>query len=251
MLLASALEASEAGSRLGPMYSDDDEPLGELAELEGADELCRRLLVSPWSFGRSTRHMEALELLANAHGTGELSMSFVAFMLCACGRWDRVTARLIAAIEDSGLLGDDELDELADWFLAHEHVISYPLAWASPQWLDVEFDGGKGRTYTVSADTLAEHRPSFEPPLRRWGARRALSSDPTRLEQLLDGADLFEARHRDAFIHGLLDAAQLLDEDRRRGVIERGLRTGQATVRRTALDQSEPQAPPFRAGSRR
>jgi len=109
------------------------------------------------------------------HGTSELPASFVALMVCTCRRWDRVTSRLIAAVEDSALLGDAELDELADSFLSYKHVISYPLAWVSPQWLDVELDGGNGRTYTVDDDTLAQHRPLLEPPLRRWAARRALA----------------------------------------------------------------------------
>lgn len=181
--------------------------------------------------------MEAVELLGKVHGTGELPGSFVALMLCTCRRWDRVTARLIAAIEDSGLLGDADLDELAESFLAHEHVISYPLAWVSPQWLEVDLSDGTSRTSTVAEDTLAKHRLSFEPPLRRWGARRALRADPTRLDELLGGAEAFEPRHRDALIHGLLDAADVLEEDRRRCLIRRGLQTAQASVRRTALDQ--------------
>jgi hypothetical protein len=58
----------------------------------------------PVGLGSSTRHAEAVELLARVHGTGELPMSFVTLMLCTCRRWDRVTSRLIAAVEDSGLL---------------------------------------------------------------------------------------------------------------------------------------------------
>ena len=170
------------------------------------------------------------------HGTSELPISFVALMVCTCRRWDRVTTRLIAAVEDSALLNDAELDELGDSFLAHEHVISYPLAWASPEWLEVELDTGNGRTYTVDDDTLAQHRPSFEPPLRRWAARRALRSSPARLDDLLRAARGFEPRHRDALVHGLLDAADVVDEGRRRRLISRGLQTAQASVRRTALD---------------
>ena len=68
------------------------------------------------------------------HGTGELPFSLAVVLVCTCRRWDRVTAKLIAAIHDSGLLHNAELDELADAFLAQDHVISYPLAWASPQW---------------------------------------------------------------------------------------------------------------------
>jgi hypothetical protein len=181
--------------------------------------------------------MEAVELFAKVHGTSELPASFVALMVCTCRRWDRVTTRLIAAVEDSALLDDAELDELADSFLCDEHVISYPLAWVSPQWLEVELDAGNGRTYTVDDDTLAQHHPLVEPPLRRWAARRALRSNPARLDDLLRAARGFEPRHRDALVHGLLDAADAIDEARRRRLIHRGLRTAQASVRRTALDR--------------
>ena len=170
-------------------------------------------------------------------GTGELPASFVAMMLCTCRRWDRVTSRLIAAIADSGLLGAAELDELAESFLSHEHVISYPLAWVSPHWLEVELDAGTGRTYTVNEDTLAQHRPSFEPPLRRWAAARVLRAHPSRLNDLLRSARAFEPRHRDALVHGLLDAADALDETRQRSLIRRGLESAQASARSTALDR--------------
>lgn len=216
---------------------DDKAPLDELAALEDAEELCRRLLGAPFGWGSSTSHMEAVELLAKVHGTSELPASFVALMVCTCRRWDRVTTRLIASVEDSALLDDAELDELADSFLCDEHVISYPLAWVSPQWLEVELDAGNGRTYTVDDDTLAQHHPLVEPPLRRWAARRALRSNPARLDDLLRAARGFEPRHRDALVHGLLDAADAIDEARRRRLIHRGLRTAQASVRRTALDR--------------
>jgi hypothetical protein len=219
------------------VFWDDDAPLAELAASEDAEELCRRLLASPWAWGSSTRHTEAIELLAKVHSTSELPMSFVALMLCSCRRWDWVTTSLIAAVEDSALLDDGELDELAELFLAHEHVICYPLAWVSPQWLEVELDTGNGRTYSVDDDTLAQHRPTLEPPLRRWAAQRALRSNPARLDDLLLGARGFEPRHRDALINGLLDSAGAIDETRRRRLIARGLQTAQASVRRTALDQ--------------
>lgn len=176
-------------------------------------------------------------MLARVHGTGDLPASFVALMLCTCSRWDRVTARLIAGIEASGLLSDDELDDLAESLLADELVISYPLAWVSPQWLDVDLSDGTSRAYTVDERTLGEHHPSLEPPLRRWAARRALRADPERLDDLLSAASRLEPRHRDALIHGLLDATDALDENRQRSLIRRGLGTAQAGVRRTALDR--------------
>jgi hypothetical protein len=147
-----------------------------------------------------------------------------------------VTAKLIAAIHDSGLLDDTELDELADVFLAEDHVISYPLAWASPQWLEIDLHDGIGRTYTVTEDTPAQHHVRPEPPLRRWAARHALHTRPERLAELLGTAERFKPRHRDAEIHGLLDAAYGLDEPARRIMVDRGLRAAHGSVRIAALE---------------
>ncbi len=225
-----------------PLYAlvvlwDDDAPLEELAASSDAEELCRQLLASPWGLGSSTRYREAFGLLANVQGAGDLPASFVALLLCTHRRWDRVTARLIAGIEESGLLSDDQLDDLTESLLADELVISYPLAWVSPQWLDVDLRDGAGRVYTVDEDALGEHRPSLEPPLRRWAARRALRADPERLDDLLSAASRLEPRHRDALIHGLLDAADALDENGQRSLVRRGLETAHAGVRRAALDR--------------
>ena len=218
------------------MLRVDQDAVDELVAIDDADELCRLLLGNPGGWGRSTRHAEAVELLTRVHGTGELPFSLAVVLVCTCQRWDRVTAKLIAAIHDSGLLDDTELDELADAFLAHDHVISYPLAWASPQWLEIDLHDGTGRTYTVTEDTPAQHRVRPEPPLRRWAARQALHTRPERLAELLSTAERFEPRHRDAAIHGLLDAAYVLDESARRTVVDRGLRTAQGSVRIDALE---------------
>ena len=218
------------------MLRGGDEAFEELAALGDADEVCRRLLASPWGWGRSTRHHEAVELLAGVSGTSELPPAFVALVICTCQRWDRVTARLITALEHSELLDDADLDELAEVLLSHEHVIAYPLAWVSPEWLGVELHDGSGNIRVVDQDTLGQHRTRLEPPLRRWAARRALRANPARLEQLLRDADLLAPRHRDAVIHGLLDAADRLDVTERRGLVNRGLHGGQSNVRLAALD---------------
>jgi hypothetical protein len=214
----------------------DQGAVDELVAVNDADELCRLLLGNPGGWGRSTRHAEAVELLTRVHGTGELPFSLAVLLVCTCRRWDRVTAKLIAAIQDSGLLDNAELDELADVLLADDHVISYPLAWASPQWLEIDLHDGTGRTYTLTEDTPAQHHVRPEPPLRRWAARQALQSDPARLNELLSATERFEPRHRDAAIHGLLDAASVLDEPARRTLIDCGLRAAQGSVRIAALE---------------
>jgi hypothetical protein len=218
------------------MHRTGADAVDELAAINDADELCRLLLGNPAGWGRSTRHADAVELLTRVHGTGELPFSLAVLLVCTCRRWDRVTAKLIAAIHDSGLLENAELDELADAFLAEDHVISYPLAWASPQWLQIDLHDGTARTYTVTEDTPAQHHVRPEPPLRRWAARQALQSDPARLTELLSTTERFEPRHRDAAIHGLLDAAYALDEPARRTVVDRGLRAAHGSVRTAALE---------------
>ncbi len=79
-------------------YPDEDHALAELSAIEEADELCRRLLESPWGWGHSSRCAEAVDLLAGVHGTGTLPDAFLAMLVCTCDRWARVTAKLI---EDS------------------------------------------------------------------------------------------------------------------------------------------------------
>jgi hypothetical protein len=82
----------------------DDSALEELTGAEDADELCRRLLESPWGWGSSTRHGEAVELLHAMQGTGTLPDAVVALLVRTCRRWDRVTAKLIAAVEAAEML---------------------------------------------------------------------------------------------------------------------------------------------------
>jgi hypothetical protein len=101
----------------------------------------------------------------------------------------------------------------------------------------VEIEDGTGATHTLSDETPVHHHPVVEPPLRRWAARRAFSADPRRFEDLFRSAAEFEPRHRDAVIHGLLDAANVLQELPRRGLLRRGLQAASASVRRTALDR--------------
>ena len=89
-----------------------DPAMEELAAARDSDELCRLLVQSPWGWGSSTRHGEAVSLLRGLRG-GTLPGSLVALLLCTCRRWDRVTAKLIAAVEECGVLSGPDLDELA------------------------------------------------------------------------------------------------------------------------------------------
>ncbi|MHB1639862.1 MAG: hypothetical protein ACYCUD_08500 [Candidatus Dormibacteria bacterium] len=214
-----------------------DESIAELVEIEDADELCRRLVNSPWGWGSSSRCGEAVDLLARVRGTGTLPGSFLALLLCTCRRWDRVTAKLIAALEGSGMLAEADLDELAEAFLSEEVVIEYPFLWACPQGLAFEPPRPGEPAVHIGEHTMARTERHPAPPLRRWGAARTLRSDPGKLDGLLESASSLAPLHRDAVLHGLIDSAGSLDESDRRRLAERGLRCGVGRVRRAALDR--------------
>jgi hypothetical protein len=215
---------------------DIDPALAELMAAQDADELCRMLVTSSWRWPSSSRYREAVELLRQVNGTGTLPGSLTALLLCTCGRWDRVTAKLIAAIADSGLLGDDHLDDLAESLVDDRVVVVYPYAWVSQDWVELDPAGGSQRA-VPAGDAVAQDERRLEPPLRRWGAARVLRSDSARLGDLLKRADTLPPRHRDALLHGVLDAAAGLEDGDRRRLVRRALRSGIARVRRAALDQ--------------
>jgi hypothetical protein len=211
--------------------------MAQLSAIQDADELCRRLLESAWGWGSSSRCAEAVDLLARVRSTGTLPDAFLAMLLCTCGRWDRVTAKLIAAVEGSGILSSADLDELAESFLGQEVVIKYPFLWTCPQGLDLDPPDEATPDFVVDEDTMAQTRRHPEPPLRRWAAARALRSDPRRLDDLLASISSLPPRHPDATLHGLLDAADVLAEGDRRRLVRRALRCGVGRVRRSALDR--------------
>jgi hypothetical protein len=215
---------------------DEDPAIAELSAIEDADELCRRLLQSPLGWRSSSRCAEAVDLLASVRGTGTLPDAFLAMLLCTCDRWGRVTAKLIAAIDGSGILTGVDLDELAESFLSEEVVIEYPFLWACPQGLDLGSSDKGAPGFVVDDNTMAKTRRRPEPPLRRWAAARALRHDPGRLDDLLASTGALPPRHRGAALQGLLDAADAVEEGDRRRLVRRGLRCSVGSVRRCALD---------------
>jgi len=221
------------------MWADDvDDPaILELAAAGDREGLCKLLLHSAWGWGSSTGHQEAVGLLRDLPDDDTVPTVLVALLLCTCRRWDRVTAKLIAGIEECGVLTGPDLDELAESLIGDKVTIVFPLAWISERWVEFDTAGGPPKTVEVGAEATAHDERPVEPPLRRWGAARVLSNDPARLEDLLARADGLPPRHRDALLHGLLDACDGLEIEQRRLVVRRALCSGIARVRRAALDR--------------
>jgi hypothetical protein len=79
-----------------------------------------------------------------------------------------VSANVIAGIVDSGILGDDDLDRLADVLLWHEQVsYRHPFWWLGTTFVEYDLDSpGPGRTIRVDPNTP---RPRAVPCGRRCG----------------------------------------------------------------------------------
>jgi hypothetical protein len=75
--------------RSAPVQRIGADAVDELAASNDADELCRLLLGNPGGWGRSTRHGDAVELLARVHASGELPFSLPVVLVCTRRRWDR------------------------------------------------------------------------------------------------------------------------------------------------------------------
>jgi hypothetical protein len=133
-----------------------------------------------------------VDLLGKVQGTGTLPAAFCALLLCTCQRWQAVTAKLIAAIEGSGMLMAPDLDKLAESFLNEDVTVRYSLAWLNPEWLTPEWLkdlANETGMASVAEDATGSDRRRIEPPLRRWAASEALRKELQRLDELLATAN--------------------------------------------------------------
>ena len=168
---------------------DDWTPLDDLVALHTADdagELHRRLLCFPDGGGNKADAFEPWCLFHKFHTDDPEGAVVTALLLLTDRRWRNATGRLVRRIEESGLVPDDQLDLLAQTFLAAEAQVY----WEAPgDWFD-------GPAIVLDADdpdavdVIEDEEPcdpddgpvvfarEIRPPLRRWAAGRAVRSDP-------------------------------------------------------------------------
>src|SRR5581483_3401528 len=112
-----------------PMIPSVPEDVVAILTAATPDELWRWLVLHPHlrAFPNPTDAVAALRRLHRGRPDGAVR---TAGLLCTDHRWRRVTAPLIAAVEQSGLLADAELDELADGFLwSDQYRCPVPEVW--------------------------------------------------------------------------------------------------------------------------
>jgi hypothetical protein len=151
-------------------------------------------------------------------------------LICTDLRWRRVTAPLIVDIEQSGILDERALDQLAGGFLWED-----TLGWPVPeQWLR---DGTVrvGRKRHKPGRTAVVIDRMIPPPLRRWATARVVRREPRRAADVLVRIDGMDAGAGDATMAGLLDAAVSLPLEARVELTELGCAWPNGTVRLRAL----------------
>lgn len=221
---------------------DRRDPAGDFVELwtaENAEALWKALTLRQRLSG--AHPFEAVGLFRRHHENGEDGAVTTALLLCTASRWGRETARLIAGLVDTAILGDADLDELASTFLWSDRFrFEYPARWLGSEWISIDLEGPEGPVSIpigrVDPDSTVPSERDIAPPLRRWAATRLLRSDPRTLNRLRTQAADLGPIDGGAIASGVLDAVDVLDASGARMAIELGLGWPRGSVRLLALD---------------
>lgn len=242
-------------------FEDDRTPFDDLVALHTADdagELHRRLLCFGSGGGNKTDAFEPWCLFHNVHAEEPEGAVVTALLLLTDGRWRNATGRLVRQIEESGLVPDDQLDLLAQTFLAAGPQVFWeaPGGWFTgpaivldpdvPGAVEVIEDDEPGD----AGDGPVAFAREVRPPLRRWAAARAVRSDPSCWGAVVQQARQVDPRGGAATIHGLVDSIGLLTPAARDFVLDLAENWPQRRVREaaTALRHAPPGPAPA-AGS--
>ena len=160
---------------------------------------------------------EPYRLFMRFHRHDSTNAEVTAALLCTDYRWRTATRHLIDRLAASGVLDDERLDELADWFSGEACEISIETPDAQ------------------RPDGAATVRRPIWPPLRRWAARHQVERHPERWRDVIDASAALSSRDAAATVAGVMDAADHVPPDDRPALAQIGVRHGSGTVRLAAL----------------
>lgn len=229
-------------------WADPEEGAWEVAQLwtaPNADAL-HRVLVTHAPIRGSADAFEPFALLSKHHESEPETSLVTATLLLTDRRWRHGVGQLVRRIAESDILSADELDFLAETFLAAGGAVY----WQAPDdWfgedsfeiaLDVSADGADEApgdddqpTDVVVGPTVA--RRDVYPPLRRWAAARALSRAPESWAGLIARAKEIDARSGAAIVCGVLDSIDAPPPAAQRLLIDIGITWPDHAVRLLAL----------------
>lgn len=217
-------------------WVDPEDGLRELLALgraPTADALYRVLVLSR-PVRQSTDTMEPLWLLRRIAETEPEEVLTTAFLLLTDRRWRKGVSQLVRRIEESGCIDEDDLDELAEPFLAAERVLYWvvPDGWFGDEEIIVaNFDADE----PVDEDGASVAR-EVHPPLRRWAAARLVARDMAEVETLIERTGAVDARAAAAIMAGILDVVDRVDAATRDRLVDEAVRWPDHGVRRAGIE---------------
>ena len=224
---------------------DPEEGLGEMISLwtaASADDLHRVLVLHP-HVRESADAFEPMALLDKHHDTEPETSVTTATLLLTDRRWRGALGQLVRRIADSGLLTDEQLDLLAQVFLAADRYVYWavPDDWFAEESVvivvrddaaeDADDDDGDANDSgpAVAARDVA-------PPLRRWAAAHHLAREPASWAALLARTQDLDARHAAAVVAGMFDSIDALPVAAQKLLVSKGTTWPHQSVRRAALE---------------
>lgn len=209
----------------------------EICDITDALRLWQRLVCS--ATGPRMPPAVAVDAFRRLHRGGEPGAFDSALLLCTDWRWHGVSANVIAGIVDSGLLGDDDQDRLADVLLWDEQVdYHYPIWWVGSTFIEYDLGSPRpGRTIRVDPNTPSTARRHVWPPLRTWAAGRILARHRASAGDVLRHARSLPARDAAAVVTAAVRVVDDLDPDQARTVLNAALAWGHKAPRKAALER--------------
>jgi hypothetical protein len=187
-------------------------------------------------------------LFRRFHGEDPTNAPTTALLLCTDHRWRNATHHLIHELDDSGLLDEHALDQLATWFLAANLVLKVPRRLFHGAPVIITRSGSSDATTIVElprpangpadrrrGEDLVSVARSTWPPLRRWASARQLRSATAGWRDLVAIAKRLPSRDAAMTLAGMMDAADAIPEGDRVTAVEVGLTSGSGIVRLAAL----------------
>jgi len=223
------------------VWSSEHEP-PDVAEVTDAQELWRLLVTVPG--GPELAPTVAVDAFRRLHEAGQPGRVDSALLLSTDWRWRRTSARVLAGILETGILDEVDQDRLAEDLLWSDKVpYVHPLGWIGASFTEFEIvaprqqRSPRQRTARVDPSTPVTRERSVWPPLRSWAAERVLVRDRAAPAHVLERARELPARDGAAVVTGAVHAADDLDPEEARTVVDVALRWGHKTPRKAALER--------------
>ncbi|MGH3432215.1 MAG: hypothetical protein ACRDQB_05195 [Thermocrispum sp.] len=222
--------------------SRDEESSVDVADAPDAQRLWRLLVTV--TGGRELATAVAVDAFRRLHDAGQPEPVDSALLLCTDWRWRRTSARVLAGVVGTGILDDGGLDRLAEELLWSDMVrYVHPLGWIGSTF--IEFDLGapqqrrapRQRKVHVDPSTPVTTERHVWPPLRSWAAERVLVRNRAAPADVLARAHALPARDGAAVVTGAVHAADELDPEQARMVVDVALRWGHKAPRKAALER--------------